>query len=327
MANAKGSQNTISAAGLLLTYWCPARCAHCYECSGPDRTAWMSVPDARRHLEALARLGVPTEGVHIGGGEPFGDFDRLLAVVRTAGDSALGGIGYVETNGYWATGDAVVRERLSALRDAGMRQISISADAFHQAFVDPASAQRLYHVARELLGERGVRARRWRFLQRPTDLRKASPDVLAQAYRKALEEFPERMTGRAARELAPMLPQHPPEAFSGDACAAAMAESAHVHVDPAGYVIPGTCAGLTLGRATDEAPLDAVLAAPRGRLWQTLVSGGPVALLKEAERAGYARSSGGYADKCHLCTEIRGHLQSVGAMAEELGPPEVYAEA
>ena len=68
----------LSGAGLLLTYWCNARCAHCYERSGPERRGWMSLEAAREHFAALVRLGVPASGVHVGGGEPFGNYELLL---------------------------------------------------------------------------------------------------------------------------------------------------------------------------------------------------------------------------------------------------------
>ena len=63
-------------AGLLLTYWCNARCAFCYVYSGPDRGAWMSVPDALKIWRSLDRLAAKhdkTMRIHLAGGEPFGD--------------------------------------------------------------------------------------------------------------------------------------------------------------------------------------------------------------------------------------------------------------
>ena len=317
----------IAAAGLLLTYWCNARCDHCYEMSGPGRHGWMTEADARGHLSALGRLGVPAAGVHIGGGEPFGDYELLLAVVRAARDVGLDGIGYVETNGYWATEPAVVRHRLGELRDAGMRQISISADVFHQAHVDPACVTRLWQVARDVLGPGGVRARRWRFLKEPTDLRFAGEAERRAAYREALRSHGERMTGRAARLLSPLVARQPAARFDADACRKPLLDSGHVHVDPGGHVFPGTCVGLTLGTAAPDRPLDAVLEARRGPVWQLLSERGPYGLLQHAESFGYRQEPHGYADKCHLCTSVRTFLRRAGLHEDELGPAEVYDEA
>jgi hypothetical protein len=286
----------------------------------------MSLQDARSHLEALARLGADPAGVHIGGGEPFGDYPLLVSIVRAAREAGLAALGYVETNGYWAADAATVRARLLELRDAGMMQISISADVFHQVYVDPACVARLWETARVTLGDGGLRARRWRFLQAPQDLRQADESARRAAYRAALAARGERMTGRAARELAPLLPRRPPESFSGDSCGRALRESGHVHIDHHGNVFPGTCAGLVLGRASARRPLDEVLAGPRRLIWRTLVEGGPWALARLAEDEGFQLDPRGYADKCHLCTAVRTHLASRRRHGDELGPPELYAE-
>ena len=314
----------ITSAGLLLTYWCNARCAHCYEISGPDRTAWMSAGDARRHFEALARLGLDPSGIHVGGGESFGDYPLLLDVVRAARHAGLDGVGYVETNGYWATSRDVVRDRLLELREAGMRQIAISADVFHQSFVAPQRVALLWRTARDVLGQTGVRARRWQFLKSPIDLRSAGADERRAAYRDALAHHAERMTGRAAAELADLVEHHPAENFRGEDCAQGLADGAHLHIDPAGYVFPGTCAGLILGRAGPRTALDDVLAAPRGPLWRTLTEGGPWALRAEAMELGYRDQPGGYADKCHLCTRVRTFLFGQNRHPAEIGPADLY---
>jgi len=295
--------------------------------SGPERHGWMTEADAREHLSALARLGMPAAGVHVGGGEPFGDYRLLVAVVRAARDTRLDGIGYVETNGYWATEAGVVRRRLEELRDAGMRQISISADVFHQTFVDPACVTRLWHVARDVLGRGGVRARRWRFLEAPRDLRSAGEAERRAAYREALRAHSERMTGRAARRLAPLVPRRPAEAFEELGGCEALRDTDHVHLDPHGNVIPGTCVGLVLGKVTPARPVDAVLAGPRGPVWRLLVEGGPYGLMQHATTCGYREGPDGYADKCHLCTSVRTFLWRSGLHAGELAPSGVYDDA
>jgi hypothetical protein len=318
----------LTAAGLLITDWCPARCRHCYVGSGPDRSAWMPVASAASHLAALARLGVPAEGIHIGGGEPFGDVERLLTVVRTAVNAGLDGIGYVETSGFWATSDTIVRDRLRALADAGMRQLAISADPYHQEFVPPDRVQRLYDIACEVLGPGGVRARRWKWLHAPRDVSTLLNDERRRLFKDFLERYPERMTGRAAEHLAPLLPRTPLEDLPTTPCRAALLESRHIHVLPGGEVYPGTCAGLVLGRASPHAPLDALV-----RTWRTatspriarLVADGPRALLPEARRHGFRADPAGYVDACHLCWRLRRHLVRAGQTGDDLGPATVYA--
>jgi hypothetical protein len=298
----------ITAAGLLVTDWCSARCRHCYVESGPAGTQWMTPEAAAGYFAALARLGVPAEGVHIGGGEPFGDFDRLLTIVRAARAAGLDGVGYVETNGYWATDSATIRDRLRALSEAGMRQLSISADPYHQEFVPPDRVRLLYAVARDCLGPRGLRVRRWKWLKEGTDVSQLPEAARQDLFREFLKQYPERMTGRAAETLAALADRTPIEALPREGCRKPLLESGHVHVDPLGWIYPGTCAGITLGRATPDHPLDAVLAAwpsAADPIISPLVEGGPASLAAEAAGRGFLPDPAGYAGKCHLCWTVR----------------------
>jgi hypothetical protein len=287
----------------------------------------MSVAAAAGHLAALARLGVPADGVHIGGGEPFGDFDRLLAIVAAAKSAGLDGIGYVETCGFWADSDGLVRDRLLALAGAGMRQLSISADPYHQEFVPPDRVRRLYEVARSVLGAKGVRARRWKWLKAPRDVSVLLNDERRRLFKDFLRRYPERLTGRAAEHLAPLLNRIAVDELPEKACRSSLLESRHVHILPGGEVYPGTCAGLVLGQAAARRPLDDLV-----RAWvvgdspriAALVAEGPQALLAEARRCGFVPDPGGYADACHLCWALRSHLVRAGAPGNDLGPVTLY---
>lgn len=275
----------------------------------------------------MRRLQIPESAIHIGGGEPFGNFPLLIQVLKAAQAAGLDGVGYVETNGYWAADDELTRQRLALLLEHGVRQISLSVDVYHQVHVGIDGPLRLARLARELLGEHGLRVRRWQNLKHPQDLRQVSPRQRREAYIEALKRFPERMTGRAADELATLVAGRPIDDYKHEDCRQGLLESAHVHVDPAGYVHPGTCAGLLLGRAADGPELDDLPARPRGELWRTLVRGGPAALAALAGRMGYIARPSGYADKCHLCTDVRQWLFEQGAYPAELGPAELYREA
>ncbi|HUS44644.1 MAG TPA: radical SAM protein [Phycisphaerae bacterium] len=318
----------LTAVGILITNWCPARCRHCYVCSSPERREWMTVETATGHLAALARMGVPAKGIHIGGGEPFGDFERALTIVRAAQDVGLAGVGFVETNGFWATSEPQVRQRLAELREAGMMKIHISADPYHQEFVPAERVRLLHEVARDVLGPDGVRARRWKWLQRPQDVA-ALPEGERQAFfARFLRHYPERMAGRAARCLAPLAERTPIDALPDDGCRAAVLESGRIHVDPDGWVYPGTCAGIALGRATADVPLDDLLGAWRldvSPLIARLVAGGPKRLLPDAANGGFRPDPAGYAGTCHLCWSVRRHLVEAGGGGDDLQPEWVYA--
>jgi len=328
------SLEPLTAAGLLVTDYCPARCRHCYVSAGPDGKRWMTPAAARGHFAALCRFGVTADGIHISGGEPFGrgtqsDFDRLLAIVRAARQAGLEGVGYVETGGAWAVSETRAREWLSALAEAGMRQLAISADPYHQEFIPAERVTLLYEAARDVLPSGGMRARRWRWLQSPQDVAAVGENERKSLFRTALERYPERMTGRAAEELATLVARVPAGEVPDSGCTKALLASGHVHVDPDGWVYPGTCAGIALGRATAKRPLDELL-----RGWRVgdrprialLAAGGPKRLLGEAERCGFEAAPAGYAGKCHLCWSVRRQLVRSGAGGEEFAPESLYVE-
>jgi len=346
----EGALEPITAAGLLVTDFCPARCRHCYVSAGPGGRRWMTVEAAREHFAALARLGVPAEGIHIGGGEPFGrgteeDFARLLAIVRAAREAGLAGVGYVETGGAWvgeASGacfrkrkhgtrleGARVRERLRALAEAGMGELAISADPYHQEFIPPGRVRLLYEAALEALGPRGVRARRWKWLQSPEDVAAMSEEARENLFTEHLRRYPERMTGRAAEGLSHLVPRAALEDIPADGCGEALLASRHVHVDADGWVYPGTCAGIALGRATRERPLDALVGvwrASESPRIERLATSGPRGLAAEAAALGWTADGAGYAGKCHLCWSVRRHLVRGGVGGEELGPTSLYGD-
>ena len=336
-----------SSAGILLTYWCNARCASCYLCCGPHRREEMEIDLAltvwRSLVEACPRLPLPTRRrqagagpsgqahrcrVHLTGGEPFGDPARLLTLLGRARREGLAAPN-VETNAFWATDAATVRERLAALDEAGVETLAISADPYHQQFVPLRNAALLARIAEEILGPRRVQVR-WK----PWLTDGCDTDRLAENDRRRLfAEYAaaghgrDRMSGRAAAELAPLLPQHPPEHFADSPCREPLLRSRNVHVDPGARAFPGTCAGIVLGTLAEKSVAD---------VWRrldldhrdrpvlgALCRGGPVELLALAGASGF-RPRAGYASKCHLCWHLRGHLAAAGLFPDEIGPQELY---
>jgi hypothetical protein len=160
----------------------------------------------------------------------------------------------------------------------------------------------------------------------------------------------ERFNGRAAELLAPQLvdrgragsvlqsdssaswglsPSHakkckPKDEFADECCREALLRSRHVHVDPYGRIVPGTCAGIVLGVAGNGVTVADVWR-QLNENWASrpvvgsLVRGGPMALLEETLRSSKMEySSGEYAGKCHLCWQTRRLLASLGRYPLEL---------
>ena len=316
-----------SFAGLLMTTWCNAACASCYLCCGPDRRQWMSVADALAVWAGLIAACPHGCRIHLSGGEPFGDWPRLIELCRRAHQEGLAPLQKVETNAYWATDGAIVRRRLRALDAAGMVKLVISTDPYHQQFVPIERCRLAASVGEELLGRRRVQVR-WRdWLAEGCDTASLAEPQRWELFARYARSGRDRLTGRAAGQLAGLLPGQPVEAFAGDACREPLLRSRHVHVDPAGRVMPGTCAGIVLGTAGPSSvaeiwrQLDADHA---GRpIVGTLANGGPVGLLKEAAEAGFVPRDA-YVGKCHLCWDLRRWFVRSGLHLDELGPAWLY---
>ncbi len=326
-----------SFAGLLLTYGCNARCANCYLCSAPQAGGDMNVDDAVAFWEGLVRASPHGCRIHIGGGEPFGRWEALIELARRARAARMGPLEAVETNAFWASDTRIVRDRLAALDDAGMGRLTISADPYHQQFVPIERVRVAARVGSEVLGPQRVRVRWWDWVAEGFDTGPLDPTRRRQVFAAWARKGRDRLTGRAAEELASFFALKPARAFADNPCADRLLRSRHVHVDGSGRVCGGTCAGIVLARLTDAASVVAAwrrLAEAFGRpgsrpeqdleVAAILSARGPTGLLDRATVLGYDARPGGYADKCHLCWDVRRWLFEKGHFAGQLGPAGVY---
>ena len=136
-------------AGILFTYRCSIRCAHCLFGCAADQPDVVMRP--RQCADGLAMLHETGRVVHIAGGEAMLYWDALKESVRLA-HSEGNAPHFIETNCSFAVDDGVVRERFAFLADHGMRGILASADPFHQAFVPPERFLRVRAAARAVFG-------------------------------------------------------------------------------------------------------------------------------------------------------------------------------
>lgn len=321
-------------AGLMLTYWCPGRCACCYNFSGPRAASpatQMSVERALACWRDIVGLAGDRGKVHLTGGEPFGDYERLREIMcRAHAENLTAALEKIETNAYWCNDENQIRNRLRELKSLGLTRLQISSDIYHQEYIPLEHVRRAQKIARAVLGDAGVQVR-WRdFLADPVDVAGMNHQDRLSAFASELKRRRERLVGRAAETLAETFPQHPAHEFAGQTCRRAVLGAAHVHIDGAGHVFIGTCVGIIAGRVSlrpdqslrnlwcrfdpDAHPVFAVLA-----------QSGPLGLLQKAEKHGY-RPLTGYADKCHLCYHVRKFLRNIEPFSHYLGPSVCYGD-
>jgi MoaA/NifB/PqqE/SkfB family radical SAM enzyme len=312
-------------AGLMLTYKCNCACEFCYYNCCPDKGGLMPVDTAISAWQSLKILAGDNAKIHITGGEPFLYWEHLLEILEQAQKQNLGKVDLIETNGFWATNEKIVRQRLKKLDELGMNRLKVSTDPFHQEHVDIEPVRRLAEIATELLGPERVLVRWQKYLEKPINMKGLSPDELEQQYIIAIKDYPCRFTGRAAGRLAEQVASKPIENLAGINCKLDFLGAKGVHIDPFGNIFSGTCSGIIVGNV-DQTPLEVIwkqFDPQNDGLIGTLSDKGPSGLLAETEKHGYKRAEF-YAGKCHLCTSIRQFLFEHSFYKSPIGPAECY---
>ena len=315
-------------AGLLFTYKCNASCEFCYYNCSPKQGGLMSVERAISAWQSLKELVGDNAKIHITGGEPFLYWDRLVEILREAKEHNLGPVDMIETNGFWATDEEIVKDRLKTLDGLGMNRLKISCDPFHQEYVDIGPVKRLAKVAGELLGEDRVLVRWEKCLENPVEMKNITAVEKDTHYVETLKDYPCRFTGRAAGRIAELVAKDSIEQIAGENCRDAFLGAKGVHIDPFGNVFSGTCSGIIIGNvgnpgAPELAEIWQNWQPKNDKLVNTLFNSGPAGLLDEAVKLGY-KPADFYAGKCHLCTSIRQFFFDKGFYKSTVGPAECY---
>jgi len=321
-------------AGLLLTYKCNAACEFCYYNCSPQQNGLMTVDTAISVWQSLKNLagdaapvvsGVEPK-IHITGGEPFLYWERLLEILSEAKKQDLGTVDMIETNGFWATDDNTIRQRLKSLDELGMRRLKISCDPFHQEYVDIEPVRRLAEWAIEMLGGERVLVRWQKYLENPVEMKKLSAEQRDKNYISALKDYPCRFTGKAGGRLAEIVATEPLEVLAGKNCRSSFFDAKGVHIDPYSNVFSGTCSGIIIANV-NETLLESIwkeFHPAKNKLIETLFNAGPAGLLKKAVEKGY-KPLDLYAGKCHLCTSIRQFFFNNDIDTSTVGPAECYS--
>jgi hypothetical protein len=287
----------------LLTYACNYECDHCFLYCGPHARGTFTLAQVREVLDEAKKLGTVTS-VFYEGGEPFLYYPLLVEGLRLARERGLS-TGVV-TNCYWATAAEDAELWLGPVYEAGVDDLSLSDDEFHNPEGGESPARRAAAVARALGLPASSICIEAPALQPPAD-DQGEPVVGGGALFK----------GRAVERLTEGLPAKAPDGFT--ACKhEELVEPKRVHVDSFGHV--HICQGVSMGNMW-ETPLSRLVGeydAAAHPICGPLSRGGPVALAKEYG----VELAGEFVDECHYCYLVRRAL--IDRFPRHLTPRQVY---
>ena len=309
----------------MANYRCSAACRHCLYACSPERTDGYITKETAVNVSKLLIAG-GCRSVHIGGGEPFIDFDGLLMLVRTVTDMGIT-VEYIETNAYWAADFQQVASKLKELAHAGADTLCISVDPFHAEHVPvelPLSLASTcqdvgfgYFLWQERFLPMLLRIDRAKTHSRAEMEKRLSPRYIIETSRN----YGMHMGGRAFSIEEEYSSRKPVEAVMNSKPCRGLLSGGHFHVDMYSRYIPPGCTGITI-------PLnEAVNGIPEGKypVFDALLGGGSATLLKHATKLGFTPNPQGYSSGCNLCFHIRYWLCE-NAPTPELDP-EYYIEA
>ena len=318
--------------GIILSYRCQTRCKHCLYACGPEWKEWFDPAELKKAV-AATRAWTHRFQVHLTGGEPFLNPNLLEQAVSIVAEAGIPQ--YVETNAFWCTEEGAVRDRLSSLRELGLRGILISCSPFQCEKIPLSRILLCATVSTEVFGRANVilYLPDWADIiaqfgmDRPVPLQAYLDKYGADKGAELLwEGYGLIGGGRSSYELGHLARKRPASAFLDDNCRHELLFPHHSHFDLYGNHISWFCGGLTVGHWQDLAQTISGFKSGRfPKIIEMLVTGGPHALFAHVRlNYGYREDSEGYTSKCHLCVDIRKHL-SVRDEFTELQPRQFYA--
>jgi len=302
--------------GIMANYKCTAACRHClYSCSPTRTDGYITEKIAEDTCELLREGGC--RSVHIGGGEPFLDFDGLITLIRIIRASGIR-VEYIETNAFWAAGRQKIEPRLRELSRAGADALCISLDPFHAEYVPVELPLTLAKVCQSS----GFGYFLWqdRYLPVLSRLDKSKIynrdelEILISPHyiKETARSYGMHIGGRAIGIEAGFTAYKPAAELIGSNPCRSLISGNHFHTDMYGNYIPPGCTGIYIPLA------EAVRGIPDGRypVFEALLSGGSAALMQYAKTHGFTEDPRGYTSRCALCFHIRMWLSENGTYAE-----------
>jgi hypothetical protein len=315
--------------GIITNYFCTSSCGHClYFCSPKWKKDYIEKEMLEQIIERIKSLGC--NAIHIGGGEPFLNMNRLKMTVETC-KSANIGIDYIETNSSWYKNMDSACKILSSLKKRGLSRLLVSMSPFHNEYIPFFKVKGVIDACNAV----GIRVFPWisdfyseidAFEDRTTHTLDEYENKYGPNY---LIKLPSRYWihpgGRALKTYCSIFELLPYEQLSSNqrGCKELM-DVSHFHFDLFGNYIPGLCSGLAL----DFSDLGRAVLSEKYPFLTILFQEGVIGLLEFVSNEHGFSPKKGYISKCHLCFEIRRYLVMERSIkAKEFQPHGFYEES
>ena len=312
--------------GVITNYHCSSRCRHCVYASSPHWASdYMSRPRADEVFGFLKSAGCSR--VHIGGGEPLLQPEKLLPILESAREQGVG-IDYIETNSSWYQGPGQAATVLEGLQKLGVDTLLVSIDPFHNEFIPFRKVKGLLEVCRNT----GMEVFPWRMefwddLERMGDSIPHSLEEFTTVFgpdypSQLIQRYRLNMRGRALQTFKALLPPLPLETVLNQSGPCQELDGIHhFHIDLHGYFIPEQCPGLSI-HLDDLATWQT---SGRYPFFLALNSQGIRGLLDRVTREYGFSPQKTYVSKCDLCYDLRRFLVlDRGLDSPDLQPQDHY---
>lgn len=304
------SINRLSSGGLITNYYCSSKCRHClYRCSPKWPKNYIDPETASLNFDKMKEMGC--HAVHIGGGEPMLNPEKLKAVLKVAWASKVD-IDYIETNSSWYSDEKSAIDLLKQLMRLGVSTLLVSISPFHNEFIPFYKVRGVIQTCRSA----GMAVFPWisdfyNEINSLDNTQKHSLKVYREIFgenflNEAMQRYWISPGGRALdliRQTNPLYSLKDILCINRNDCFE-LAKVNHFHMDVYGNYIPGLCAGFAIKRDDLGHPLS-----PENYpLINLLYSQGINGLYEFAKNEHGFQSNKSYATRCELCFEIRQFL-------------------
>ncbi|MEN8904368.1 MAG: radical SAM protein [Clostridiales bacterium] len=310
--------------GIITNYYCSSKCKHClYNCSQNWSPNYIDSKTTENIMTTLKNLNCNM--VHIGGGEPFLNKEKLLDIVKIAKNLNMD-LEYVETNSSWYD-EKTTPSFLDKLKENGLNKILISISPFHNEYIPFYKVKSLINACKN--SEIEVFPWVYDFFDDINYFDDTKPHSLQEYFDKYgndyLEKIPSRywiaMRSRAATTFSNVFPlKDTDEILDENVGCNELLDTSHFHIDLDGNYVPGLCSGL----AIDYADLEKELDKDKYPILNILFSDGIKGLTEFVTEKYNFKLKEKYLNKCHLCYDLRKELIKKGFQSNDLKPLEHY---